>query len=148
MSPVTAEDHEEVGGSFLGWKFPCSCSFFQVALMAFLIDLEEDEAAGGSVVLLLTLITFHCPYTISFSLFSFYLHSLLTICYSKAKAKVSVPYIPCLGSELIPGAATFPSDQDLKKILILDYFGIKHPRWIPQMCVGKGRMHTLITKST
>lgn len=108
MSPVPAADYKEVGGSFPGWKFPCSSSFFQVALMTFLIDLEEDEATGGSVVLLLTLINFHCPYPLSFSLFSLYLYSLLTICYSKAK--VSAPQITCSASELIPGAAALPSD--------------------------------------
>lgn len=108
MSPVPAADYEEVGGSSLGWKFPCSSSFFQVTLMMFLIDLEEYEATGGSVVLLLTLINFHCPYTVSFSLFSLYLHSLLTLCYSKAKA--SAPQTPCSASELIPGAAALPSD--------------------------------------
>lgn len=125
MSPVTAADYEEVGGSFLGWKFPCSSSFFQVTLMMFLIDLEEDEATGGSIVLLLILIKFHCPYTISFSLFSLYLHSFLTICYSKAK--VCTPQIPCSASELIPGAAALPSDWDLHKTLILQYFAIKDP---------------------
>lgn len=77
--------------------------------MALKIDLGEDEATGGgSVVLSLTSINFHCPYTISFSLFSLSLHSFLPICYSKAK--VSAPQIPCSASELIPGAAALPSD--------------------------------------
>lgn len=74
--------------------------------MMILIDLEEGEAPGGSVILLLTLINFHYSSTISFSLFSLYLHSSLTICYSN----VSAPQIPCSTSVLIPGAAALPSD--------------------------------------
>lgn len=98
MSPVTAADYKEVGGSFLGWKFPCSSSFFQVTLMMFLIDLEDDEAtSGGSVVLLLTSINLHCPYTISFSLFSLtrqhsptYLNKLHKTCLPDPKGTLQV----------------------------------------------------------
>lgn len=103
MSPVTAADYKEVGGSF-----PAHPPFFPVTLLMFLIDLEEDEAAGGPVVLLLAFICFRCPYTIPFSLFSLCLCSFVALCCSKAK--VSAPQTPCSASELIPGAAALPSD--------------------------------------